>query len=397
MDKKKRHTALLCLIAVLFAFGPMAHAQDIYKGKRTEIYNQRAFSFLQTFYGLVADMCTENEVLDTYLLSVSDHYVAPQAVFIPDYISLTDKSNVVSLSNYVLTLKSAYNYGTQQRTGDMPVFSISDPKFLDIHYTVDRQGVTVNLSYAIELSYGGQCVYRGHSQSVVVFPDLVDIASCRVRQISRIDGSEVLAPANAESNEDASVPGRTVTQEVLHDERFGAILGGRYKWVDMPVTQADSGIGNADYSSAPVSVTGEYYRLVLNDHTTLYFQYPAEGQTTAIPCVCEQYQAKDQLLSLSFSKLVRDSNGWELAEPVSALLYRSTHTAKGQSLRFTPGTNPELWFGDSPFDSNGQFHYSLKGFPKPVSQLRISPTTEFPSYTAKYEWKGRINVNAYTF
>ena len=406
MNTKRQHTALLCLLAGWLAFGPIAHAQDAYTGKRAETYCQRAFSFLQTFYGLVADLSTESDVLDAYLLSVTEHYVDPQAVFIPDFVPHSEKSNVVSFSNYVFALKSAYQHPNPHSTPVMPVFSISDPQFLDIHYTEGRQGVTVNLSYAIELSYGGQCVYRGHSQSVVVFPDLVDIAGYRVRQISRIDGGTVVyplkdeqlsqVPAQEPAPETDTIPAQPVLTMVelaasafkdipfnrlYHDAEFGIIYG---RELETDASKEAGNHSNTGVTTLPTPVKGEYYRIMRNDSTGIYFQYPTDTQTTSITCICEEYQTANRTLNLNFSLLKREHGSWDLDQLAARLTYPRTYTQTLDLQQVSNKSNPVITFQGKMAYGVETLAYDFDGYSKPIRRVVITGFPDLHSHTVKF-------------
>lgn len=177
--------------AVLTLFIVICHslsAQDKYTGKRAEMYQQRAYSFMQTFYSLITDMSFEKELFETYLLSVKDNLVAPQAVFIPDYTIQPNKSNITTLNHYIIKFKEIYSPYLDKIEGQLN-FRLSSPTYLTMTYTSDRLGVEVNFQYALEIFSNEKCLYKGKSQAVVVFPDIVDIANSKVKQISFVSGS----------------------------------------------------------------------------------------------------------------------------------------------------------------------------------------------------------------
>ena len=174
------------LITVLLTIGQTLYGQREYRGKHADFYQGMAFSFLQTFYSLTIDMSQEDELLESYIHSVSNNYLDSDPVFIPDYTELTNKTNILTFKHYISTFKQTYkDYLTvSEEYTDAISLRLSNPQRLSIRYTDDEQGIELNMTFHLEVRSFEKTLFMGMSQAVTVFPDMLDYTDCRIRQIS---------------------------------------------------------------------------------------------------------------------------------------------------------------------------------------------------------------------
>lgn len=201
----------ICVLMGLFLLSVTspAYGQREYKGNHAEFFHKKALAGLRNFYSLTLEVSLEDELASLFQMNVNENFLTPDCYLKPDFVSGYRDIGVYTFTHYLSVFSNTYNryFNLADTDTEGLVFRITDDRPVFIRWTDDSKGVLVGIEFNLTLSSMGRTLYRGTSQGVVEFDDILNLTDYRIKQIVPIHPASGNQIPDETVQKDVSVPG----------------------------------------------------------------------------------------------------------------------------------------------------------------------------------------------
>lgn len=161
-------------------------SQERYPGN-VDSYVKKLPCSLEGLYNRLYDGASDPSEIQMIAEGFKEHYVAGQAVFVPDFMDYTSKTAEYTVEKYIWEFSKKYSSYINQ--GAMFDSQVSNLQPLGAYWTDDKKGIMINVVYDNVVKADDHVVFKGKSQAMVVFPSQTDVNDIRIKQLTAYKGA----------------------------------------------------------------------------------------------------------------------------------------------------------------------------------------------------------------